>query len=225
MLVINNYTSDRLNFGLALTRAQAKYSHLAIDSLVIADDVSLLKSPKPSLVGARGPTGCILVCKIVGAYMATGASLWDVKELGEAVVGALASIGVRLDHCHVPGRKVEDPIEVKASNNGQQECEVGMGIHNEPGVKEGTFAQARELIDEMLQMVITSRDGRPEGPFLQKASPISEADEAVLYVNNLGGISVPEMGAVVDEIMQQLHMCIPIRVTFLLTCFPWYREH
>ena len=65
LLVINNYTGDRLNFGLAAERAKAEIPGANIESVVVADDVSLLS--KPSLVGARGLAGNILVCKVLGA--------------------------------------------------------------------------------------------------------------------------------------------------------------
>ncbi|TFY76771.1 hypothetical protein EWM64_g7241, partial [Hericium alpestre] len=198
LLVINNYTGDRLNFGLALTRARALYPRISIDAIVVADDVSLLKSPTPSLVGARGLGGNILVCKLVGAYAETGASLAQVKRFGDAVVGSLASIGVGLEHCHVPGRKVEG----SASDEGDYDCEVGMGLHNEPGVRKGNFENAEQLVGEMLGMILNSRgDGNGEEAFLRIGKSV---DDSVLFLNNLGGMSQLEMGAILDETLLQL---------------------
>lgn len=218
LLIINNYTGDRLNFGLALTRARSLYPRLAIDYVVVADDVSLLKSDSASLVGPRGLAGNILVCKILDAYVQTGAQLGEVKRLGDAVVRALRSVGVSLDHCHVPGRqggedeaKVGDE-EVLAGEKGAR-CEVGMGLHNEPGVRRGRFGSAEELVGEMLDLILTSGPGKrgaevevEQGAeeFVRMGKTAEDMDEVVLFANNLGGMSQLEMGAVVEEMVMQL---------------------
>ncbi|KAK1228938.1 hypothetical protein PQX77_008031, partial [Marasmius sp. AFHP31] len=83
LAIINNYTGDRLNFGLAIEKARA--SGINVESVVVADDVSLLRSDTSSVVGPRGLAGNILVCKILGAAAERGMSLKDIKELGDAV--------------------------------------------------------------------------------------------------------------------------------------------
>ncbi|KAA1469230.1 DAK1/DegV-like protein [Dentipellis sp. KUC8613] len=216
LLIINNYTGDRLNFGLALTRARALYPALAIDAVVVADDVSLLKAPTPSLVGPRGLAGNILVCKVLGAYAETGAPLADVKKLGDAVVGSLASVGVGLEHCHVPGRKVDASAggDGADKDSAEEVCEVGMGLHNEPGVRKGTFSDAEGLVGEMLGMILTSGSRGPaadgaEGKsdaFLRVGKTPADMDETVLFVNNLGGMSHLEMGALLEEALLQLRV-------------------
>ncbi|THH20892.1 hypothetical protein EW146_g574 [Bondarzewia mesenterica] len=188
LLIINNYTGDRLNFGLALARARALYADLKIDAVVVADDVSLLRGG--ALVGPRGLAGNILVCKVLGAYVETGAALEDVKRLADAVVGgALASVGVGLDHCHVPGRSAD--AEGRAKKGG------------------GKFEGPEGLVAEMLAMILAPRDGMAEGrekeeAFMAIGKMHTEADETVLFVNNLGGMSQLEMGALLDEILNQL---------------------
>ena len=80
LLIINNYTGDRINFGLAIARARARYPDVRVESVIVADDVSLLREEGgPSLVGPRGLAGNILVCKVLGAYAETGAGLDDMK--------------------------------------------------------------------------------------------------------------------------------------------------
>ncbi|TFY55302.1 hypothetical protein EVG20_g9371 [Dentipellis fragilis] len=216
LLIINNYTGDRLNFGLALTRARALYPTLSIDAVVVADDVSLLKAPTPSLVGPRGLAGNILVCKVLGAYAETGAPLADVKKLGDAVVGSLASVGVGLEHCHVPGRKVDASAGSDGADKASADelCEVGMGLHNEPGVRKGTFSSAEGLVGEMLGMILNSGSRGPaaagaEGEsdaFLRIGKTPADMDEVVLFVNNLGGMSKLEMGALLEEALLQLRV-------------------
>lgn len=223
LLIINNYTGDRLNFGLALTRARSLYPHLAIDSVVVADDVSLLKSQSGSLVGPRGLAGNILVCKVLGAYVQTGAQLGDVKRMGDAIVGALRSVGVGLEHCHVPGRKSEGSAEegdaeTQVGEKGGR-CEVGMGLHNEPGVRRGMFGSAEGLVGEMLDLILTSglsekgteAEVEEEAEeFVRIGKTAEETDEVVLFINNLGGMSQLEMGALVEDAVMQLRMFCPL---------------
>lgn len=209
LLIINNYTGDRINFGLAIARARALYPDVRVESIVVADDVSLLREEGgPSLVGPRGLAGNILVCKVLGAYAETGAGLDDVKRLGEAIVGgALASVGVGLEHCHVPGRSIEKVAEDTGGSNEGEECEVGMGLHNEPGVRCGRFASPEGLITEMLEMVLISTDGAvgtDHEAFVKIGKTYLETDETVLFVNNLGGMSQLEMGALLDDTLAQL---------------------
>ncbi|TFK52734.1 DAK1/DegV-like protein [Heliocybe sulcata] len=192
LVIINNYTGDRLNFGLAIEKARALIPNLDIRSVVVSDDVSLLKSPNPSLIGARGLGGNIFVCKILGALAERGASVGLVKRVGDAVVGRLGSIGVGLDHCHVPGRVLKGAEDAAL---GADECEIGMGLHNEPGARKFKMEGAESLVREMLLAIYTSRE---DGPF------VGDGDETILYVNNLGGISQLEMSAVLDETLVQL---------------------
>lgn len=211
LVIINNYTGDRLNFGLAIEKARVTYPHIQVESVVVADDVSLLRpASKASLVGPRGLAGNILVCKILGAFAASGRPLKTVKALGDVVVANLASIGVGLEHCHVPGRKRDAGIKQDAL--GEQECEIGLGLHNEPGVRRTELQSAEKIISEMLELILTSQDGdhsngRNEGGehmgFLGYG-PGGSVDDVVLFVNNLGGISQLEMGAVLDETLIQL---------------------
>ncbi|KAF8067861.1 DAK1/DegV-like protein [Lyophyllum atratum] len=210
LVIINNYTGDRLNFGLAIEKALAT-SRMKIESVVVADDVSLLRpasedgsQARKSLVGARGLSGNILVCKILGAFAETGETLARIKILGDAVVDNLASVGVGLEHCHVPGRGsgISDATRI-----GEDECEIGLGLHNEPGVTRRKMEGPEKLVEEMLDLIMYSKEGSG-APFLRLSGIDGEkdtkADEVVLFVNNLGGMSQLEMGAVVDETIGQM---------------------
>ncbi|KAJ8702088.1 hypothetical protein PTI98_000833 [Pleurotus ostreatus] len=198
LVIINNYTGDRLNFGLAIEKAQILLPKTRIESVVVADDVSLLGTP--SAVGPRGLAGNILVCKILGAYAERGNNLFTVKTLGDAVVNNMSSIGVGLDHCHVPGRKVDSmPL---LSN----QCEIGLGLHNEAGVKKAEIQSAEGLIAEMVELLV--RYGHRGGE--DNSTEGERRDEYVVFVNNLGGMSQLEMGAILDETLSQLGTQSPI---------------
>lgn len=196
LVIINNYTGDRLNFGLAIESARAMFRGSRIESVVVADDVSLLTSS--GLVGPRGLAGNILVCKILGALAERGATLENVKAFGDAVVSNLASIGVGLEHCHVPGR------DAPATSLGARECELGLGLHNEPGVQRKVMRDAEELVREMLTMVLRSKDKEGSDDTFVQLSEAGIRDDTVLFLNNLGGMSQLELGAILDECLVQL---------------------
>ncbi|EPQ50477.1 Dak1-domain-containing protein [Gloeophyllum trabeum ATCC 11539] len=202
LVIINNYTGDRLNFGLAIEKARALIPNLDIRSVVVSDDVSLLRAPNPSLIGPRGLGGNIFVCKVLGALAERGAPVDVVKRVGDAVVARFGSIGVGLDHCHVPGRVVSKAKDEEDGSLGQDECEIGMGLHNEPGARKIKMMGAETLIQDMLEAIFTSRD--ENGGFCEYGKDDDGADDMVLYINNLGGISQLEISAVVDETLNQL---------------------
>lgn len=202
LVIINNYTGDRLNFGLAIEKSRAGFPEIGVDSVVVADDVSLLRSPAQGLVGPRGLAGNILVCKILGALAEQGADLGSIKACGEAVVQSLASIGVGLEHCHVPGR-----MRDAAGAIGENECEIGLGLHNEPGAARKRLESPEKLIGEMIDIILASKDhGNEGGPKTEliQIGPDGEMDSVVLFVNNLGGMSQLEMGAILDDVVLRL---------------------
>lgn len=126
LLLITNYTGDKLHFGLAAERAIEK--QLVKDGrcvvLPATDDVSIGRS-KCEKVGRRGLAGNSITMKILGAAAAREYSFERLVEIGKAVNDQLVSMGSALDHCHVPGRQNHEEI-------GDDVCVIGAGIHNEP---------------------------------------------------------------------------------------------
>ena len=186
LVIINNYTGDRLNFGLAIEKARSEYPNVNINSVIVADDISLLSQAPTTLVGPRGLAGNILVCKLLGALAETGASIDTVKAFGDAVVDNLRSVGAGLDPCHIPGRAPEGSARLALND-----YELGLGLHNEAGVEKRRLRGA----DEMLGIIIVS---------LLDVVRDWKLDETVLFVNNLGGMSQLEMGAAVHDILELL---------------------
>ncbi|KIY72772.1 Dak1-domain-containing protein, partial [Cylindrobasidium torrendii FP15055 ss-10] len=192
ILIITNYTGDNLHFGLAAQQARANGTdNVAI--LPVCDDVSVGRS-KGALVGRRAMSGTILVCKILGAASEASYSFNATLELGKAVTDGLLSIGCTLGHCHVPGRDnskygvIEDDV-----------IEIGLGLHNEPGVfVVRPQPSAEDLIARMLDLMLNQEDA--ERAFV----PFQVGDKVALQVNNMGGMSTLEMYAVVDEATRQL---------------------
>ncbi|KAK7959474.1 uncharacterized protein PG986_004328 [Apiospora aurea] len=189
ILVVTNYTGDCLHFGLANEKAIAQGHKSRM--IICGDDVSVGKV-KGGLVGRRGLAGQIGVLKVMGGAAGSSASLDEVYDLGVAFSDQIVSIAATLDHCHVPGRTEHGMF------NGD-EMEIGTGPHNEPGYKKLSPAPTpEELVKSLLAHCLDPND--PERSFVT----FDETDETMLLVSNFGGMSPLEMGALVDELLEQL---------------------
>ena len=187
VLIVKNYTGDVLHFGLAAERARA----LGIDCsvVVVGDDVAVGRN-KGGLVGRRALAGTVLVHKMVGAFAEKYSARYGVEgvvKVAHAINENLVTIGSSLDHCKVPGRKFETEL------NGKQ-MEVGMGIHNEPGVQVlDSIPSVEELVEKhMLPKLLDPKD--KDRHFVE----FDDSDEVVLLINNLGGVSNFILTAIVD---------------------------
>ena len=172
LLVVKNYTGDRLNFGLAAERARA--FGLNVSMVIVGDDIAL-----PELPQARGVAGTLFVHKIAGALAERGADLETVTAAAKHVIAGTRSIGMSLDTCSVPGSPKEDRIPLG-------KAELGLGIHGEAGVEQIDFAGARASVATMVERLAAVMG---EGPH-------------VVLVNNLGGTSVLEMSVLAHDLLQ-----------------------
>ncbi|KAF2140723.1 uncharacterized protein K452DRAFT_273501 [Aplosporella prunicola CBS 121167] len=204
LVVVMNYTGDVLNFGMAVEKARA--SGIETEMVVVGDDVGVGRT-QGGKVGRRGIAGTALVQKLAGALSAKGASLQEVAGLARLACDNLASIGASLAHVHVPGRSV---VESPVDDLREGEVEIGMGIHNEAG-SERKQADLPALVKDMLAKMLDSSD--KDRNFIQ----ISETDETVLLVNNLGGVSPLEMGGISAEVVNQLEQDWKIKPARILT--------
>lgn len=202
LVVVMNYTGDVLNFGMAVEKARA--SGINAKMVVVGDDVGVGRQ-QAGKVGRRGIAGTVLVLKIAGALAAQGASLDDVAKLAQLTADNIVSVGASLDHVHVPGRALPDPNSEETL--GAKEVEIGMGIHNEAGSGRAKI-ELPELVSTMLKQLLSSED--KDRSFLNVNS-----NEVVLLVNNLGGVSVLELGGITAEVAAQLEKTYnikPVRV-------------
>lgn len=188
LVTVMNYTGDVLNFGMAVEKARA--AGVAVEMVVVGDDVGVGRE-RAGKVGRRGIAGTVLVVKIAGALAAMGRGLEEVAGVARLVAGNLVSVGASLEHVHVPGRGVGDGGEL-----GEGEVEIGMGIHNEAGSGRGKV-ELGELVGKMLGQLLD--EGDEDRGFVRVNS-----NEVVLLLNNLGGVSVLEMGGILDEVVTQL---------------------
>ncbi|WVQ95651.1 dihydroxyacetone kinase [Kwoniella sp. CBS 9459] len=199
ILIITNYTGDNLHFGLARLMAQSA-GLKNVELVVVGDDVSVPRS-RGKYVGRRCLAGITLVCKILGAGSEADMAFQDLVDLGRSLSTHTASICAALDHCHVPGRSGEWHID-------EGKVEIGLGLHNETGVFNIPTPAPEDFIKQLLDLLLKQDD--PERSYVK----FEKGDELVLLVNNQGGMSALEMGAVVDEVLVQLESrdIIPVRI-------------
>jgi dihydroxyacetone kinase len=170
LLIVKNYTGDRLNFGLAAEMARAE--GIPAEVVIVDDDAAL--DAGPNTAGRRGIAGTVLVHKVAGAAAAAGLSLAEVKAEVEAAIAALGTMGVALSPGTVP--KAGKP----GFTLGEDEIELGLGIHGEPGVRRARIEPADRLVEILLARIIE-----------QKA--LVAGDRVALLINNLGGTPVMEL--------------------------------
>ncbi|KAK7056354.1 hypothetical protein VNI00_002908 [Paramarasmius palmivorus] len=196
VIIVKNYTGDVLNFGLAKEQYAALHPEHSdrVKFVIVGDDVAVGKT-QGSIVGRRGLAGTVLVYKIAGALARRGADLNEVYNTAQWVASRVATIGVGLEHCHVPG------TAASSTHLSASEIEIGMGIHNESGNKRiSPVPPLSELIPQLLDLLTSTSD--PERSFVPFKGPGN--DKVVLLVNNLGGVSELELGAIVAETKRQL---------------------
>jgi len=170
LLIVKNYTGDRLNFGLAAERARA--FGLNVSMVVVDDDIALPDLPQP-----RGVAGTLFVHKIAGAMAQAGDSLEGITAAASSAIANMASIGKSLDTCTVPGSAKEDRIAPGMA-------ELGLGIHGEAGVEQVAFKDAKNAMDLVLQ----------------KLAPKIADEPHVAILNNLGSTTPLEMSVLAHEL-------------------------
>ena len=173
LLVVKNYTGDRLNFGLAAEMARSE--GIPVEMIIVDDDVAL--SGAASATGARGLAGTIFVHKLVGAAAAEGKSLREIATLGKAAVRSLATMGVSFS-------AGTSPAVGKASFElGEDEMELGLGIHGEPGVTRTKLQPADRLTETLLSQILRVRD-------------FGDQKRIAVIINNLGATTEMELAIV-----------------------------
>lgn len=170
LLIVKNYTGDRLNFGLAAERARSQGFNVSM--VIVDDDIAL-----PDLPQARGVAGTLFVHKIAGALAEAGETLESITASAQRVIDGAISIGMSLDTCTIPGSSKESRIL-------EGHAELGLGIHGEPGVEQVIFQGARQAVEIMVA----------------KLSPHLKSGPHAMLLNNLGGATQLEMSILAEEL-------------------------
>jgi dihydroxyacetone kinase len=181
LLVVKNYTGDRLNFGLAAELARA--GGIPTEIVVVADDVALRDTVPAER--RRGIAGTVLVHKIAGALAEQGEALERVAAAGRAAAAATGTMGVGLGACTIPA------VGTPGFTLGEDEIELGLGIHGEAGVSRQTIAPADAIAERILDAILAD-GGHGAGTRI------------ALLVNNLGGTTTMELAVVARRALAYL---------------------
>ncbi|GLH07414.1 Bifunctional ATP-dependent dihydroxyacetone kinase/FAD-AMP lyase (Cyclizing), partial [Gryllus bimaculatus] len=183
LAVVANYTGDCLNFGLAVERARAL--GLAVEAVVVGEDCALLdRGGGAGGAGRRGLCGLLFVYKLAGALAEAGASLEAVAERARQVTARMATLGVCLSPCSLPGA---GPLFTL----GPDEMELGLGVHGEEGAFRLKLSSAHEVAEAMVAR-------------LAGALALAPGARVAALLNNLGGTSQLEQALMGGELRAAL---------------------
>jgi len=180
LAVVKNYEGDVMNFETAIELAELE--GVEVETVVVDDDVAVEDSLYTS--GRRGVCGTILVHRAVGAKAAEGADLAEVQRVGQKVVDNVGTMGMALTSCVTP-EKGEPTFDL-----GEDEIELGIGIHGEPGTERTGTMAADEVADELAESVLADLE-------------LDEGQEVLTIVNGMGGTPLMEL-YVVNRRLQEL---------------------
>lgn len=184
LLLVKNYTGDRLNFGLALERARR--DGVDVEMVVIADDCAFFS---PRKAGRRGLCGIILIHKIAGALAEEGKSLQEIASFIKTTAAEIGTLGVSLSPCSVPGSGPTFKL-------GSDEIELGLGIHGEAGVQRYKMTSCDEVVKIMIDHMTD--------PASKSRVDVQSGDSIIIIVNNLGGLSCLELQIVASSAVRFL---------------------
>ena len=189
LLIIKNYTGDRLNFGLAAERAAGE--GYRVKSVIVADDISLPDNDQP-----RGLAGTVLVHKIAGYYAAAGAELDAVAEHARRASESLCSLALALSSATLPGH-ARNP----------RSAELGLGIHNEPGAREIDPENAADAMRQVLEPLTAVAGERFSG-----------STDWIVMLNDAGRCATQEISVLLNELLDQLpRVALLVRPAPLMT--------
>ena len=168
--IINNYQGDRMSWDMGREMAEAE--GIKVGVVVVNDDVSVEDSLYT--VGRRGVAGNFFVIKCCGAAAEKGASLEELVKLGEKVNSRTRSMGMALTSCTPPAKGT--PIfEI-----GDDEIEMGVGIHGEPGRRRDKMKPVHDIVEEMFDAIA-------------KDIPFQSGDRVAVMVNGMGATPISEL--------------------------------
>ncbi|KEH94295.1 dihydroxyacetone kinase [Clostridium botulinum C/D str. BKT12695] len=181
LLVIKNYSGDVMNFEMA--QDMADMDGIKVESVVVNDDVAVENSTFTA--GRRGIAGTVFVHKIAGAKAETGASLEEVKNVAEKVINNVRSMGMALSSCIVPAAGKPN------FTLGEDEVEIGMGIHGEPGTHREKLRSADEITEHLVNKILED-------------IKIESGEEVAVMINGLSSTPLMELYIVNKKVSELL---------------------
>jgi dihydroxyacetone kinase-like protein len=179
--IVKNYSGDVMNFEMAAELAGE--GGVQVESVVIDDDVAVRDSLYTQ--GRRGVGGTVLLEKLAGAKAEEGADLKAVTELSRDVIANVRSMGLALTSCIVPA------AGTPTFDLGDNEVEIGIGIHGEPGRERITMESADQLTDRLA------------GPVIEDLG-LNQGEQVLAFVNSMGGTPLAELYVVYRRLAQLL---------------------
>jgi dihydroxyacetone kinase DhaK subunit len=170
LYLFGNYMGDVMNFGMAAEMAEME--DIKVETVLGADDVA--SAPKGEEARRRGVAGIFFLYKLAGAKAEQMAPLAEVKRIAEKAAANVRSMGVALTSCTVPaaGRPT--------FTIGDDEMEIGMGIHGEQGVRRGKLESADRIAEQLTSAILADL-------------PLAKGDEVAVLVNGLGATPQEEL--------------------------------
>ncbi|MGN0464714.1 MAG: dihydroxyacetone kinase subunit DhaK [Lachnospiraceae bacterium] len=149
LMIIKNYTGDVMNFEMAAEMAESM-DGIKVKQVITNDDVAVQDSLYT--IGRRGVAGTVFVHKIAGAKAETGASLDDVQAVAQKVIDNVRTMGMAIKPCIVPAAGTPG-FEIA-----DDEMEIGIGIHGEPGVEKKALESADAIVDQLMEKILADID-------------------------------------------------------------------
>lgn len=172
-MVIKNYTGDVMNFEMA--KDMAEMEGIKVDYIIVNDDVAVEDSTYTT--GRRGIAGTVFVHKVLGAMARSGKSLEEMKAMAEKIVKNIKSMGMAVKPCI-------NPISGKESFElSEEDMEIGIGIHGEPGIKQEKVKSADEISKELLDYILKDFENL-DGEFVLMVNGMGQTTEMELFVVN-----------------------------------------
>ena len=208
-MVIKNYTGDVMNFEMA--KDMAEMEGINVDYIIVNDDVAVEDSTYTT--GRRGIAGTIFVHKVLGAMARSGKNLNEMKAMAEKIVKNIKSMGMATKACI-------NPISGKESFDlSEEDMEIGVGIHGEPGVKQEKIKTADEISKELLDHILDDYENL-DGDFVLMVNGMGQTTEMELFiVNNFASDYLKEKNINIKKTFLGNYMTSMDMAGFSLTLF------
>ncbi|MDY3006099.1 dihydroxyacetone kinase subunit DhaK [Anaerococcus porci] len=172
-MVVKNYTGDVMNFEMA--KDMAEMEGIDVDYIIVDDDVAVEDSSFTT--GRRGIAGTIFVHKVLGAMAKNGKNLKDIKSMANKIVNNIKSMGMAIKACINPMSGNE------SFNLSDEEMEIGIGIHGEPGIRKEKIKSADEITKELIDTILKDYDNI-DGDFVVMVNGMGQTTEMELFIVN-----------------------------------------
>jgi dihydroxyacetone kinase-like protein len=176
LFIVKNYTGDILLFDMAAE--EAAELGIPVKRVLVTDDVAVER--REGTTGRRGVAGTVFVHKIAGAKAAQGANLDEVHRVAQKVADQVRTMGMAISPCMVPGRDKSN------FQLGENEMEIGIGIHGEPGIRRENLKTAHEITGELMEKIVNDL-------------PYQAGDEVAIMINGMGATPLMELYIVFNE--------------------------